>query len=427
MLITIDTTRADHLGCYGYPIATSPNLDRLAASGVRFDFAIAQSATTPVSCASLLTGTYPFRHGLRTLHGREKNQLSDSVPTIQGELKKLGYRTAAFVSAYPAGSAFGFARGFDLFDEAFLEQGRLPRIDDAGTVRTGKSQRTALETNQKLLPWLRENAAQPFFVWLHYFDPHDTLLVPPNSFVGPFLRARPQEDREEYLRSVYDAEIAFVDARIGEVVVELDRLGILQHTLLVITADHGEGLGDHDWWTHGVLFQEQIRIPLILSGSGIPQRGAIDAPVEHVDLFPTILELVEPGYTEGFEGLDGRGLIPLLEGREDSDAGSPLYSEVHSILRMSPSAAERRAGESYSLIRGSLKLIHFPQEPTLDRLYDLSNDPRELRNLIKERTSTADALRDELRAMKAIDLYAPDPSTLLPEELEHLKSLGYVE
>jgi arylsulfatase A-like enzyme len=426
ILITIDTTRADHLGCYGYPVPTSPTLDGLAADGVRFEFAIAQSSVTPVSCASQLTGTYPYRHGLRAIHGIEKNRLLDHVPTLPEELGRMGYRTAAFVSAYPASSKYGLSRGFEVFDETFLASRGPAQVRPEGVVVTGSSQRTAEETNARALPWLRQHAQETFFLWLHYFDPHDATFTPPESVVSPFRRARQGRGGRAEPLAIYDAEIFFTDLHVSAVIDELRELEIRERTILVVTADHGEGLGDHDWWTHGILYQEQIRIPLVLNGPGIPQGRVLQDPVEHVDIFPTILDLVEPGRSEQLGGLHGRSLLPLIQGKNGSDSSRIVYSEVRNA-RALRGGKRQNEGVLYSLIEDGVKLIHYPLEPSLDELYDLRDDPAELRNIIASNRDAAARLLGELRRRGAIDDFAPDASQMDAEDYHHLKSLGYLD
>ncbi|MFC2171846.1 sulfatase [Acidobacteriota bacterium] len=429
LLITLDATRADRLGCYGYPINTSPTIDRIAGKGVRFDFAIAQSATTPVSCASQLTGTYPYRHGLRSMHGLVRNRLGEEIPTLAEELQRLGYTTAGFVSAFPASSHYGLARGFDLFDEAFLEGDRKAQIYPDGRVNTGRSQRTAEETVQAVLPWLRQRGGKPFFAWIHLFDPHDTTFVPPQKVVSGFLRARPDQDKSEFLRSVYDAEIFFADLHIGQIVSELRRLGIFENTVIIITADHGEGLGDHQWWAHGLLYQEQIRVPLIMKGPGIPQGLVLDSIVEHVDIFPSVLELARPGSSGKIKGIHGQSLLPLFGGkaRPDPEMKRMAYSEAHNVLAFADKEEARKWGVLYSLINDRWKLIHFPRDPSLDRLYNLSSDPGELKNEIGTNTEVAVKLLGELKKRKAIEDFTMDSTGLSEEEYKHLKALGYVQ
>lgn len=342
---------------------------------------------------------------------------------IQEELGRLGYRTGAFVSAFPASSHYGFARGFDHFDEGFLERGRGALIRSDGVVTTGDSQRTAAETNEAALAWIRARSGERFFVWLHYFDPHDHKLTPPDSFVAPFLRADPGADHDEYLRSIYDAEVAFADQQIGELVNTLEELDLREQTLLVITADHGEGLGDHDWWGHGILYQEQIRVPLIVNGPGVQRGQVVDAPVEHVDLFPTLLSLAG-GPSQPSDGID---LLPVLQGRPLSQARTATYSEVHNIRAFHEAGEARDRGEMYSLTSEGMKLIHLPRNPALDELYDLRSDPREARNLISSDPQRAKLLLGRLRERGAIDHYLPDPGTLSAAERDRLRELGYLE
>jgi len=427
ILITIDTTRADHLSCYGYPHNTSPHIDRLAEKGVRCDFAIAQSSITPVSCASQLSGTYPYRHELRAMHGQDKTIIRDDVPSLPGELRRLGYRTAAFVSAYPATRRYGFARGFDLFDEEFLEYRRKATINAEGKVITGRSQRTAAETNAKVLPWLRENAGETFFAWIHYFDPHDMHFIPPEPVVSKFIRATREEDEEEYKRSVYDAEIFYSDMQIGQIMEELENLGIRQKTIFLVTSDHGEGLGDHNWWNHGILYQEQIRAPLILNGPGIPGGIVLRSMVEHVDLFPTILEMAKSGSSKDVDGLQGQSILPLLKKNKIYGTKKSSYSEVHNFLILDEEGPGRAQGVIFSLIKDRWKLIHYPLRPAYDQLYDLKVDPREQRNVIATHKEIAATLLAELEEREALDDFLTAPSGLSDQDYHHLKALGYIE
>ncbi|MEE2750579.1 MAG: sulfatase-like hydrolase/transferase, partial [Myxococcota bacterium] len=178
VLITLDTTRADHLGAYGYEKPTSPNLDILAQQGVVFDMAISQAAVTPVAHASILTGLEPYHHGLRVLHGLEGNALHDSQVTLAEVWASHGGESAAFVSAYPVTEAFGLHQGFDVFDAKFPQADGTGLVTESGTVNTGLSQRRADATTDAALAWLdtRTNPEQPLFLWLHYFDPHDPFV-----------------------------------------------------------------------------------------------------------------------------------------------------------------------------------------------------------------------------------------------------------
>jgi arylsulfatase A-like enzyme len=425
VLVTLDTTRADHLGCYGYRYDTSPRIDQLADDGVRFDFAIAQSSETPISCASQLTGTYPYRHRLRAMHGFAMTSLDDSVPTLAEVFSSHQYVTAAFISAFPASSRYGLERGFAVFDESFLDR-RPPSIHEDGAVATGSSQRSAEETTTAVLEWLQADPRAPFFLWVHLFDPHDTHLLPPAGYLEEQMQGRQVGDRHDYLRAVYDAEISYVDMHVGIIVDELDRLGLRESTVLAVTADHGEGLGDHNWWKHSLLYQEQIKVPLILQGPGIPAGQVIAPVVEHVDLMPTLLQLT--GLDKSTPaGVQGQSLVGLLSGDGAHDQGTTAYSEVHSFFTLSESPGKRDIGVIYSIIDGRWKLLHFPRRPTYDKLFDLQEDPGELRNLIDQHREIAERLLGELVRRDAVDTQLPERGEITAEDLELLRSLGYVE
>jgi arylsulfatase A-like enzyme len=425
VLITLDTTRADHIGCYGYQYDTSPRIDQIADDGVRFDFAIAQSSETPISCASQLTGTYPYRHQLRAMHGFAMTSLDDSVPTLAEVFSSHQYVTAAFISAFPASSRYGLERGFAVFDESFLDR-RPPSIHEDGAVATGSSQRSADETTAAVLEWLQADPGAPFFLWVHLFDPHDTHLLPPAQYLEEQMQGRQIEDRHDYLRAVYDAEITYADMHVGIIVDELDRLGLRESTVLAVTADHGEGLGDHNWWKHSLLYQEQIRVPLILQGPGIPAEQVVATIVEHVDLMPTLLQLAgldQPTVAE----VQGRSLVGLLSEDGAHDQRTMAYSEIHSFFTLSESPGKRDIGVIYSIIDGRWKLLHFPRRPTYDKLFDLQEDPGELRNLIDQHRDVAESLLGELIRREAIDTQLPEKEEITAEDLELLRSLGYVE
>lgn len=425
LLVTLDTTRADHIGCYGYQYDTSPRIDQLANDGVRFDFAIAQSSETPISCASQLTGTYPYRHQLRAMHGFAMTSLDQSVSTLAEVFSEHQYATAAFISAFPASSRYGLERGFAVFDESFLDR-RPPSIHEDGTVATGSSQRSADETTAAVLEWLKTDRATPFFLWVHLFDPHDTHLLPPARYLEEQIQGRQVEDQHDYLRAVYDAEISFADMHVGIIIDELDRLGLRESTVLAITADHGEGLGDHNWWKHSLLYQEQIKIPLILQGPGIPPGQVIAPVVEHVDLMPTLLEL--SGLDQSTpSGVQGRSLVGLMSGEDADHLKTTAYSEVHSFFTLSESPGKRDIGVIYSIIDGRWKLLHFPRRPTYDKLFDLQEDPGELHNLINQHRDIAESLLAELVRRDAVDIQLPERGEITAQDLELLRSLGYVE
>jgi arylsulfatase A-like enzyme len=429
VVIVLDTTRADHLGLYGASRAITPRLDELAAESAVFDLAIAQASVTPVSCASLLTGLWPYRHGLRVLHGTSKNRLPPAAVTLAEVWKQAGGRSAAFVSAFPASGAFGLAQGFDVFDAEFGIE-NAPHISKRGVVTTGMSQRRADVTTDAALDWLeRAERDRAFLLWLHYFDPHDTYLTPPREFVARFPPA--SSSGADALRALYAAEIAFVDSQIGRVIDALRSGGLWDSTVVVVTADHGEGLGDHDWWTHGVLYQEQIRVPLMLRVPGLGAGLRVPSLVRSIDVMPSVLEAAAVERSHWPE-MDGESLMGVL--RSGRTAGPRIaYSDsvaIGSYPRPDVADAyDRKPDRLYALIDGSYKLIYHQREPRRSEAYDLAADPREERNLWPVQSPEIALLRARLRRLGAF--YAPAvPGTAPPadpERVRKLEALGYVE
>ena len=423
VLITLDTTRADHLGCYGYDKPVSPRIDGFAATGALFTNAYCTASVTPVSHASILTGQYPYTHGLRVLHGMMENRLPDGAVSIAEVLKGAGYETAAFISAFPAGSRFGLNQGFDTFDEAFLEEPVEQIVGFNGTVNTGKNQRRAGETTDLALDWLgRVQGA--FFVWLHYFDPHDAQVIPPPEFLEQFPVAT--GSIEYRLKQLYDVEIQYMDHHIGRVLDALAAAGRLEDTVVVIVSDHGQGLGDHGWWTHGILYEEQIKAPLIIRAPGVPAGRRVDHLVRTIDIAPTILDLVglDP---ERLGAPDGASLVPMLEG-ETLDPRYVAYADSVNMLtyRSASGFTNEKNDMLFAISDGRWKYIHHLIREDESELYDLARDPRELSNLYDDRPDDVDRLLEDLAARK----FQPDQGQargmMSPEALERLRSLGYL-
>jgi len=429
LLITLDTTRADHLGCYGQPALLTPNLDLLAADGVVFDDAIVQSAVTPVSHASLFTGLNPYAHGLRVLHGLKENRLPEPVLTLAEALRGRGYSTAAFVSAFSASEHFGLAQGFDVFDADFLVQPVAEIVTSTGLVKGNRNQRQADATTDRALAWLAR-APERFFLWLHYFDPHDPIMLPPAPYLeGVDLGGPPRET----LRAIYRGEIAFMDAQIGRVLAALAASGRLEDLIVVVMADHGEGLGDHDWWTHLILYQEQIRVPLILRlpASDARERGRrIGYLVRSIDVMPTLLELAGVAPADQ-PPMEGASLVPLLDDAAAPDPGRAAYADSLNILTVVSFGglpADVVDDLLFSVNDGSWSYVHHLQHPEKSELYDLGNDPRQLVNLIAERP-------EETRRMQRILVSHPfrpragdaEPGEASADSAERLRALGYVQ
>lgn len=424
LLITLDTTRADHLGCYGYPQPVSPRIDGLAERGTLFVNAYTTASVTPVSHASILTGQYPYRHGLRVMHGLSGNRLPQSAVTLAEILKDAGYKTAAFVSAFPAGSRFGMDQGFETFDEAFLEDPIDRIVDASGIVYTGDNQRRADATTALALDWLA-GASGNFFVWLHYFDPHDAQILPPPEFLERF--PAPAGELPEQLRYIYDLELRYMDQQIGRVFDALEAAGRLEDTIVVVVADHGQGLGDHHWWSHGLLYQEQIKAPLIIRVPAGPSGRRVEHLVRTVDILPTIVDLVgvDPGRRLS---TDGTSLVSLLQGGADNP-GHVAYADSVNMLTYATEIKTPDVKDDmlFAVTDGRWKYIRHLIREAESELYDLARDPRELTNLYRERPPELERLRSDLEARRFEPVRSLGQGRMSPGDLERLRSLGYVK
>ncbi|MEX0914399.1 MAG: sulfatase, partial [Wenzhouxiangellaceae bacterium] len=275
VLVTFDTTRADRIGSYGNARIGTPALDGLAHEGIRFANAVSVAPITAPSHSTILTGLYPTGHGVRD---NGLFVLSDDNRTLAEILRERGYATAAAVGAFPVVSRFGFDQGFDLFDdhltgmyEDYLGERTVPKE------QLFFDERRAAQVNEAVIPWLEARGEEPFFLWLHYFDPHQPFEPPP-----PYDQL--------YADDLYNGEIAYADSRLGHMLDQLRRLGKLERTLIVVTADHGEGLGEHNEVTHAVLaYDSTLHVPLIIRPPGLGSGSArvVDDRVGIVDIVPT--------------------------------------------------------------------------------------------------------------------------------------------
>jgi arylsulfatase A-like enzyme/tetratricopeptide (TPR) repeat protein len=388
VLITIDTLRADRLGVYGYAPAATPVLDGLARRGVRFEQAEASIPLTGPSHATILTGHYPPVHGVRD---NVVFPLGDRHPTLATQLQRGGYRTAAFVAAYPVAAAFGFAQGFDVFDEGFHES----PIPGEGAERPGN------EVADAALKWIGAGGASPFFLWLHFYDPH-TPYHPPAAFASA-APGRP-----------YDGEIAFTDAQVGRVLDGLRAAGHADDSVVAVVADHGESLGEHAEQTHAILvYESTLRVPFFLAGPGLPAGRVVSERVGTVDVTPTLLALAGLPVPDG---LLGRDLGPALRG--EPLAAQPIYAE--SLFgRLNCRWASLRV-----LFDGDWKLIE-GREP---ELYDLARDPGETKDRAADEPRRLGQMRAGLRAAMARMAPSGDAArsvAVSPQQLEKLRSLGY--
>ena len=432
LLITLDTTRADRLGCYGYIKGTSPNLDALARDGVRFDNCVSASAVTPMSHASILTGLYPHQHGLRVFYGQTGYYLPKSVPTLAGILRQHGWHTAAFVSAYPVSRRFGLDSGFDVFKSEVadsvmqrdpakrgLRDGRWERK------RQGAAQRRADATTDQALEWLHD-VDGPFLLWVHYFDPHDESLIPPKEITERFhvLPSTPTAPLD-----IYDAEVFFMDQQFGRLIDFLKETGQYGRTVIAVIADHGQGLGDHEWFQHRILYQEQVRLPFILHMPGGRRDAAVSAVVRSIDLLPTVLEAVD---VEAPASLEGETLVPLMAG-EDGPQRSALAESLNTLdahansRRRDWSLPECLQDDLFCVVAMPWKLILHRLSPSNSELYNLNDDPSELRNVIENYPAVAERLTAQLEASGMMHIQIEDPEAPMDDDTaDKLRALGYL-
>ena len=383
LFVTIDTLRADRLGSYGGPEGLTPHLDRLAAEGIRFERVYAHVPVTLPSHSSIFTARYPLDHGV---HDNGTFRLDGEVPTLATVLKEAGYRTGAFVSAFVLDARFGLRRGFDVYDDYYGE--KRARLSFTQLERRAEAAVSPAER------WIRAQDA-PWFAWVHLFDPHAPYEAP---------RSVPGTD-------AYGAEIAYTDSVLGAFLERLRLSGRLEHALVVVLGDHGESLGDHGERTHGTFaYDATLRVPWILwSPAGLSPRVFAD-PVRHVDVMPTVLDLLG---IEAPAGIRGQSLRPFLDGEPYS--APPSYFEA-----LNPNLT-RDWAPLRGVVAEGYKLIDLP----IPELYDLTRDPGEKRNLYRERPEIAHRLEGKLTELTegeaSVEAALPNRETV-----EKLRALGYL-
>ena len=386
LLITVDTLRADHLGCYGSASVRTPAADSLAARGALFTRAFAHAPMTLPSHADIMLGLTPNAHGV---HDNSGFIVREEFLTLAEWLKAQGYETGAFVGAFPVDSRFGLVQGFDVYDDNYGTQGPTDMVF---------VERKADVVAAKASEWLRGRSG-PWFLWVHLFDPHQPYAPP-----EPFLSQYP--DRP------YEGEIAYADSALAKLLGVLEERKMADRTAVVFTADHGESLGEHGETTHGYFaYDATLRVPLILAlPGGKPAR--VDANVCHIDIFPTVCELLGG---KSPVGLQGRSLLPLIKGR--SLPARPIYFEALTAYYNRGWAPLR------GFIRGNDKFMDSP----IPEVYDLGKDFSELDNLAPKtdlaayRKALADLMREEASPLADKAGQAADRATA-----EKLRSLGYL-
>ncbi|MFT7487487.1 MAG: arylsulfatase [Candidatus Paceibacteria bacterium] len=425
ILITLDTTRPDFLGAWGKEGNPTPHLDALAADGIRFETAISSSAVTPVSHASILTGRHQYQHGLRILAGAGGFQLPEDVPTLATTLKSRGYATAAFHSAFPVSAVYGFNRDFDIFEDV---GGSGLNTNEEGAVSwdVSQGQRRSDATTNMVLDFL-SSTEQPFFIWIHYWDPHDGFLLPPTEFLNGRMPVDDQ-GQAKWNGKAYGLEVSYMDQQFGRLIQGMKDGGQYADTLISVVADHGEGLEDgmqkHGWSAHRILYQEQIHVPLILRIPGAARGRSVSNMVRSVDIYPTVLDYLDIA-PEGVLG--GSSLRALIEGREE--AGRVAYADQINLWDANAKMLQRRpqADFLHVLMNDQWKLIYRPRNPKTSELYDYRKDPAEQQNLFTRKIEVSKRLMQDLAGREPWVLAPPEPSGAAMAEgsLETLGKLGY--
>ncbi len=384
ILITIDTLRADRTGFMGYDNAETPCMDMLAEKAIVFNRAYSPAPYTLPSHASILTGTYPPYHGIRANSGF---RLGDTPPSLPEILKKKGYKTGAVIGSRVMEAKFGLNRGFDFYEDRISEErGSVFRFNE----------RSAEANLEIALNWI-SSVPSPYFLWLHLFDPH----YPYSSHQEIF--------GNRFSESPYDGEIAYVDLQLEKLVRFLEKKGTAKSTLIIVTSDHGEGLYDHGEKTHGYfIYEENIRVPLLLHFPGIIAPGRVDEPVSVVDIFPTVMDICEIEFTEETQGL------------------SLLDDQKHDALYCENITTQLDFGWSpiYGIISGQWKYIRLPKP----EIYNLNADLGERINLIdseEEKIAELDSILVSLQKKYSISRNS-NKLEMTDEDQEMLRSLGYI-
>ena len=426
LLISIDTLRADHVGCYGYTETQTPNIDQLAREGARFTSCYTAVPITLPSHATLFTGQYPPTHGVRD---NGTFRLGDESLTLAEIFKSKGYQTAAFVGSFVLDSRFGLDQGFDIYDD------NMGSVDDSPAGRQKADllfeERKGEDVVKAALEWLTHKKPGPFFAFIHCFDPHAPYHAP-----APYRRENVNCDDPDSLSSCYDREIAYTDACMGTLFQKMKEMGIYDRTLICFTADHGEGLGEHAEPSHSVfVYDSTLHIPLIMRyPQEISPGEVIKSQVGNVDIAPTLLDMA--GIHLPDSKMQGRSVLPALT---EPAAGQPsaamppdepLYCETYFPFynhRWSPIEGVRTAEWKY---------VQSPKP----ELYHLTEDPRELINLAHARQDQLNYMKKLLAGMKEKYAFAGEKSgagteghkqkatqmTMDQDTRQRLERLGYI-
>lgn len=425
LLISLDTTRSDHLSVYGYERATSPRLEAFAREGLLFEAAYAPSATTGPTHASIFTGLYPMAHNVR----KNGQVLGPELLTLAERLTEGGFETGAVVSSFVLSEQFGYGQGFESFDEDFSEASVPEGVTIwEGRQIDGKFYGSAEDTTRRALSWLdgRESKDRPFFLFVHYFDPHDP-YTPPPGWTPPFEPGPKAALKQVRINYLYDLLLSFTDHWIGALFDGLAERDLERDTLVVVVGDHGEGLMDHGHGYHGAhIYEEAVRVPLIARWPGRIAAGErVSTPIAILDLAPTMLELLDLEAGEIGDQATSRAGRFLGQAAGAGDEPVFLYRRLYEPGELSDGTSV--VGEQFGVREGSFKLIEAPEEGTIE-LYDLATDPKERENLADRHPERVAHLRQLLDAWKTRSERVRGPARpLTDEEKARLEALGYGE
>ncbi len=423
IIISVDTLRADHLGCYGYPLNTSPNIDAFSRDGVLFSNCYALTPLTAPSFSTIMTSLPPYKHGAK----RNGLGIYKKVKTLAHFFKRYGYRTAAVISNWPLRKRLiKLYTGFDVYYEVFTKKRYLGIMNAEGE---------APAVNRKALEWLKNNHKKRFFLWVQYTDPH-ALYIQHKEFTFDYRHIKPSVyppgTRMKKIKG-YDSEIAFTDFYIGKFIKELKRLGLYNEALIIFHSDHGESFGEHNYFKHGrKLYNSTLHVPLIIK---LPDNRLKNTRrqenVSLLDIGRTIfsaLQLLPPSQMEGedlFEedasSFDRKILLETYGGAVLFKRSSKKYH-----LKIKPIR--------YGMLSGSFKLIYNLKKKTYE-VFDLKGDPFETRNVFLQVSPQVKGMKQALsnkinqltKYIKLNRIYQLHDASLSKEDMERLKSLGYFE